>query len=99
MHWLSRPARYLLNDHEPDRSPSTIRFGILTDGFDLTAASGTVTVTPCTGDAQIDATVMGPGPALIALVRGAIGIDAAEEHGVTVEGDATALARVLPRPA
>ncbi|MFF3530255.1 winged helix-turn-helix transcriptional regulator [Streptomyces rubiginosohelvolus] len=99
MHWLSQPARYLLNDHEPDRSRSTIRFGTPADGFDVTAASGTVTVTPCTGDARIDATVTGPGPALVALIQGAMGIDSAEEHGVTVEGDATALTRVLPRPA
>ncbi|MFF3972463.1 hypothetical protein ACFYZ6_21815 [Streptomyces rubiginosohelvolus] len=41
----------------------------------------------------------GPGPALIALIQGAMGIDSAEEHGVTVEGDATALTRVLPGPA
>ncbi|MFD4024771.1 winged helix-turn-helix transcriptional regulator [Streptomyces sp. NPDC058576] len=99
MHWLSRPARYLLSDHEPDRPRTVIRFGTPADGFDLTAASGTVTVAPCAEDARVDATVMGPGPALVALLQGATGIDTAEEHGVTVEGDATALARVLPRPA
>ncbi len=44
MHWLSQPARFLLADHRPDEPPIVIRFGTFDDGFDLTAADGTITV-------------------------------------------------------
>ncbi|WP_284284544.1 winged helix-turn-helix transcriptional regulator [Arsenicicoccus piscis] len=38
MHWLSQPARFLLQDHRPTEPAVVIRFGTLDDGFDLTAA-------------------------------------------------------------
>ena len=35
MHWLSQPARFLLQDHRPTEPAVVIRFGTLDDGFDL----------------------------------------------------------------
>lgn len=63
MHWLSQPARFLLADHRPDEPPIVIRFGTFDDGFDLTAADGTITVNPCQRDVSPLARVASPGPA------------------------------------
>lgn len=98
MHWLSQPARFLLKDHRPDDPAVVIRFGTFVDGFDLTAASGTITVNPCQRDTSPLATVTGPGPILVALLQGAMPLPAAIARGVQVAGDAGALTRVLPPP-
>lgn len=96
MHWLSQPARFLLNDHRPTEPAIVIRFGTVDDGFDLTAAEGTVTVRPCRRDATPQAAVAGPGPVLVALLQGAMPLSTATANGVHVDGDADALTRVLP---
>lgn len=98
MHWLSQPARFLLKDHRPDETATVIRFGTFDDGFDLTAADGTVTVSPCQSDVSPLAVVTGPGPVLVALLQGAMPLPAAMAQGVHVAGDAAALTRVLPPP-
>ena len=72
--------------------------GTFVDGFDLTAASGTITVNPCQRDTSPLATVTGPGPILVALLQGAMPLPAAIARGVQVAGDAGALTRVLPPP-
>lgn len=96
MHWLSQPARFLLHDHRPTELAVVIRFGTLDDGFDLTAADGAVAVQPCKLDASPRASVTGPGPVLVALLQGAMPLALALARGVRVDGDASALARVLP---
>ena len=96
MHWLSQPARFLLQDHRPTEPAVVIRFGNLDDGFDLTAARGVVAVQPCKLDASPCASVTGPGPVLVALLQGAMPLALAVANGVRVEGDASALDRVLP---
>ncbi|WP_229708892.1 winged helix-turn-helix transcriptional regulator [Knoellia flava] len=96
MHWLSQPARFLLHDHRPTEPAVVIRFGTLDDGFDLTAAMGAVTVQPCKHDASPSASVTGPGPVLVALLQGTMPLAVAVANGVRVEGDASALDRVLP---
>ena len=98
MHWLSQPARFLLADHRPDEPPIVIRFSTFDDGFDLTAADGTITVDPCRRDVSPLAGVTGPGPVLVALLQGAMPLPAAIAQGVDVTGDAAALTRVLPAP-
>lgn len=97
MHWLSQPARYLLVDHRPDLIPVTIRFGDTGDGFDLTAGDGRVSVTPCAADIAVAATVDGPGPVLVDLLRGHLSLDSAVARGVVVQGDRGAFQRVLPQ--
>lgn len=99
MHWLSQPARFLLKDHRPDEAAIVIRFGTLDDGFDLTAADGTILVDPCQRDVSPLAGVTGPGPVLVALLQGAMPLPAAIAQGVNVIGDTAALTRVLPPPA
>ena len=98
MHWLSQPARFLLKDHRPNEKAIVIRFGIFDDGFDLTAADGSVTVNPCQRNVSPVAAVTGPGPVLVALLQGAMPLPAAIAQGVHVAGDAAALTRVLPPP-
>lgn len=97
MHWLSQPATYLLRDHRPHDPAVTVRFGSLADGFDLTAHQGSITVAPCSPDAEITATVTGPGPVLVALLQGGVDLPTATSYGVAVDGDATGLTRVLPQ--
>lgn len=97
MHWLSQPARYLLVDQRPDESPVTIRFGDPADGFDAVTSDGRVRVSPCAADAEVDTTVHGPGPVLVALIQGALSLQAARTAGVIVDGSTQALLRVLPR--
>lgn len=97
MHWLSQPARYLLADHRPSEPPLTLRFGDPSDGFDVEVA-GQVRVTPCRIEAEIAASIHGPGPVLIALIQGTVSIGESLARGVTVDGDRRALLRILPRP-
>lgn len=40
--------------------------------------------------------VIGPGPVLVALLQGAIPLELALTNGVRIDGDASALTRVLP---
>ena len=82
----------------PDEPPIVIRFSTFDDGFDLTAADGTITVDPCRRDVSPLAGVTGPGPVLVALLQGAMPLPAAIAQGVDVTGDAAALTRVLPAP-
>lgn len=96
MHWLGMPARYLLRDSDPSAPETTIRFGDTTDGFDATASGGRVTIETPSPDRGVAATVTGPGPALVALVQGALDVDEARRQGVEVTGDVEALRRVLP---
>lgn len=96
MHWLSMPVRHLLRDNAPDEPPATIRFGDLRDGFDLTAAAGTLSVDPCQLDVTPAVTITGPGPALVRLTQGRMPISDAARAGITIDGDTTALERVLP---
>lgn len=95
MHWLSLPARHLLHDSTPDAAPVTIRFGDLRDGFDVQAAGG-IAVRPCETGVAPEATVTGPGPALVGLIQGALPLPAALRAGVRVTGETDALVRVLP---
>lgn len=96
MHWLSLPVKYLLRDRSPDKPALTIRFGDVLDGFDLTAAAGTVRVDPWQPWATPAATINGPGPALVGLIQGLIQLRDAAAAGITITGDPTALQRVLP---
>jgi DNA-binding HxlR family transcriptional regulator len=96
MHWLSLPAKYLLRDRSPNEAPTTIRFGDLRNGFDLTAAAGTIRVDPCHPGATPTVTIDGPGPALVRLIQGIISLPDAAQAGITINGDPTALQRILP---
>lgn len=96
MHWLSMPARYLARDNDPGAPAATIRFGTITDGFDLTASAGVATVAPCGPDVAPDVTIDGPGSVLVDLLRGAIDLAQATTAGVIVQGDEHTLRRVLP---
>lgn len=96
MHWLSMPARYLARDNDPTAPAATIRFGTITDGFDVTASAGLITVAPCGSDVTPDATIDGPGSVLVGLLQGAVDLAQATMAGVTVQGDQHALRRVLP---
>jgi DNA-binding HxlR family transcriptional regulator len=98
MHWLSQPARYLLRDHRPSEGRVVIRFGDARDGFDVTVEHGMVHTGPCHAQARPSATVGGPGPALVALVQGALPLDRATDASVTITGDQEAVRRVLPPP-
>lgn len=98
MHWLSMPARFLLHDARPGAPRVTIRFGDVRDGFDVTTGDGHgPAIGPCHPDVAPAAIVSGPGPLLVALIRGALPLAQAAAAGVQVTGDADALARVLPQ--
>jgi hypothetical protein len=90
------PARHLAQDGDPAAPPATIRFGTITDGFDLTVAGGLITVGPCGSDVTPDATITGPGRVLVGLLQGAIELAQASTIGVSVQGDQGAVQRILP---
>lgn len=101
MHWLSMPARYLLRDGRPGDPPLTVRFGDPREGFDATAGTGGptgVAVQACRPDTTPDATLDGPGPALVGLITGALPLTAAASSGITIVGDPAAVERLLPTP-
>jgi DNA-binding HxlR family transcriptional regulator len=98
MHWLSMPARYLARDNDPTAPAASIRFGTPTDGFDVTASAGRITVTPCRTNRIPDVTIDGAGQVLVGLLQGAVTLAQAITAGVTVDGDERALHRILPPP-
>ena len=96
VHWLALPARYLLRDIEPAHQSGLIRFGDLSDGFDVLVAAGATVVSPCRPEEIPDVTVNGPGPVLVGLIQGALSLDMAIAAGVSVRGEQDTLRRVLP---
>lgn len=96
MHWLSMPAKALARDNAPHDPAVTVRFGDLADGFDLTADAGTVSISPCLPATAPAAIVRGPGHVLVGLFQGAIDLTHAPSMGVEIDGDSTALTRILP---
>lgn len=96
MHWLSMPAGYLLRDGRPEDAAVVVRFGDLADGFDVRAVDGAVEIGWSDPDVVPEATVDGPGPALVGLIVGAIPVDQAPDASIRIAGDLDALRRILP---
>lgn len=96
MHWLSMPARALARDNAPHDPAVTVRFGDSTDGFDLTAAAGTISVSPSLPATAPGAIVRGPGHVLVGLFQGAVELTPALSMGVEIDGDPNAVTRILP---
>ncbi len=93
--WLSWPAELGLVDREPGAPPVTIQ--VLADGEPavLEAAGGSVHVTLGRAE-RPDAVLRGPVHAVLGLFTAHIDLDLAAAMGVELEGDRSALERVLP---
>jgi DNA-binding HxlR family transcriptional regulator len=96
MHWLSLPARHLLQDRDPRADAFRVRFGDPQDGFDVVGEDAGIRTEPCDPTEEASVTVEGPGPVLVGLLTGAVDLERAKGAGVTTTGDAAALERVLP---
>jgi DNA-binding HxlR family transcriptional regulator len=97
MHWFALPLRHLCRDGAPDRPAGTVRLGDPHDGCDLIAEYGRIDVQPCSTSRRPDATITAPPQVIVALFTGQMSLRAARARGLTVDGSADALERVLPR--
>ena len=95
-HWLALPLRSL-RDHAPERPPVTIEVHTADQPMLVRTVDGQVVVEPGT-DPRADATITGPPSVVVDLFLGGIDLDAAQDLGLVLEGDAAALARVAPEP-
>lgn len=96
MHWFMLPLRHLCQDGTPDEPAVTVRLGDLHDGCDVIAGHGQIDVQPPSPGRQADATVTAPPQVLVALFTGQLDLTAAQAQGLTVDGSAAALQRLLP---
>ncbi len=96
-HWLVMPAELHLVDHRPDDPP--VRVAIRTGDQPLTvdAADGLVRVTPGEAPAP-DAAVNGPPNLILAMLVGKLSIAGAQLAGLEIEGDISAVERIMPAP-
>ena len=95
-HWLALPLRSL-RDHAPERPPVTIEVHTADQPMLVRTMNGRVVVEPGTVPCA-DATITGPPSVVVDLFLGGIDLDAAQDLGLVLEGDAAALARVAPEP-
>lgn len=98
MHWFALPLRYLCRDSTPEEAESTVRFGTLADGCDVVADHGAIAVERCTRQRLPDVVVDGPAHLLVELFTGFTSLERATTLGLTVDGDPSALTRLLPAP-
>lgn len=95
-HWLAVPARLYLTDHDPQRPAQTVRLGRPPDAVTVTVAAGTIRLNPSDPRTSVDAVLDGPPGLLIRVLVGVVDLDSALELGLTVDGDASAVRRILP---
>jgi DNA-binding HxlR family transcriptional regulator len=94
-HWVSWPAEMSLIDREPDAPPVTIQVFANGEPALLETADGGVRV--ATGRAgDPDVVLRGPAHAVLALLTGHVDLDRAATMGLELEGDRSAIERVLP---
>jgi DNA-binding HxlR family transcriptional regulator len=95
-HWLALPAKLHLRDHRPELPSVTLEVRAGGRPLVLEAAAGEVH-TRLGGASAPDAAVTGPGPVVVGLLLGKLGLAAARAAGVRYEGDPKVLARLQPK--
>jgi len=93
--WLAWPAELFLSDREPAGPPVSIELRTGERPLVIETAGGTVHVRRGTAE-QPDAVLAGPPHPILGLLSGHLDIDAARRHGVRIDGELSALRRVLP---
>jgi DNA-binding HxlR family transcriptional regulator len=93
--WLGLPVELFLSDRAPERGPVTIE--LRTQDEVMTIAAGATGISTRKGAADDpDLVVSGAPELVIGVLGGALGIEAAQEAGLELAGDAGALERLLP---
>jgi DNA-binding HxlR family transcriptional regulator len=93
-HWLLLPLRALCRDNQPDQPRQLVRVGTASDGVDVAAEAGVITVTAADPEASPDATITGDPGALVALFAGQYPINQLRQS-LTIDGDPSAVTRVV----
>jgi DNA-binding HxlR family transcriptional regulator len=94
-HWLLLPLRGLCRDNDPRGGRVVVRVGTVHDGCDITAQSGVIKVNASHFGEDPHATVTGDPGGLVALFTGQLLIESAGDSGVFIDGDISAVRRVI----
>lgn len=95
IHWLALPAEMHLKDHAPEKPPVALELRSGGESLAIEAAKGKVRARP--GPAEAPALVLsGRHDVLFGVLMGTVTIRAAEEAGMSLQGDSGVLARVRP---
>jgi DNA-binding HxlR family transcriptional regulator len=93
-HWLALPVEIHLGDRPLEGPPVTIGVHVGREDLLIELAGGRIRTREW-GDEVPEVSIGGPPKLLLAVLMGRIGLDAARERGLEIEGDASALHRVL----
>jgi len=96
-HWLKYPLEHLFADAAPEEAPVTVEVRTGDQPVVIETDDGAIRVHAGTAE-HPDAVVSGDPEVVIGLLRRQFDLRAAKRKGLRVDGDATALARVQPKP-
>lgn len=97
-HWFAFPASFFLHDRDPDAAPLSIELRTA-DSPAVVEIGGGAIHTRLGAAAAPDVVLRGEPRTILALFAGALSLAQAADLGLDVDGDISALARVLPGPA
>jgi len=91
--WLAWALEFMLTDRDPARPPTVIELRTGDEQIAVEAGGGAVHVRLARAE-HPDVTLSGPPMPIMGVVLGLLDVAAAGSHGVTIDGDPRALARV-----
>jgi DNA-binding HxlR family transcriptional regulator len=95
-HWLAGALEQTLSDQRPDEPPVALELRTGDRPIVIEAGGGEIGIGLQPAE-QPDGILTGPPKALVEVVRGMLDLSAAEEFGVSFEGDRSVLGRIGPR--
>ena len=94
-HWLALPVRSRMTDSSPEMPPVTIQVRTGDEPMLIETDDGAVRARPGTA-ADPDAVITGPPRIVVELLIGRLDLRQAKAKGLSVDGDASVLKRILP---
>ncbi len=97
--WMALLVQISLADSEPDAAPVAIEVRTGGEPIVIESSAGAIGVRRGSAGDAADAVLSGPPALVLGVLSGRIGLDAGEERGLKLEGNRSAVFRLLPEPA